>query len=57
MLVFTAIMPAAIGAILLFGVEPVLGIQPGTNNPNWIEPVISIGWFVGLPLCNTLNWL
>jgi formate transporter len=50
MLVFTAIMPAAIGAILLFGVEPALGIQPGTNNPNWIEPIISIGWFVGLSL-------
>jgi formate transporter len=50
MLVFTAIMPAAIGAILLFGVEPVLGIQPGTNSPNWIEPIISIGWFVGLSL-------
>jgi formate transporter len=50
MLVFTAIMPAAIGAILLFGVEPALRIQPGTNNPNWIEPIISIGWFVGLSL-------
>jgi formate/nitrite transporter len=50
MFVFTALMPAAIGAILLFGVEPALGIEPGTNNPNWIEPAISIGWFVGLSL-------
>ena len=50
MFVFTAIMVAAIGAILLFGIEPALGIQPGTNNPNWIEPIISIGWFVGLSL-------
>jgi formate transporter len=50
MLIFTAITPAAIGAILLFVVEPALGIEPGTNNPNWIEPIISIVWFVGLAL-------
>jgi hypothetical protein len=46
----TAVIPAAIGAILLFGVEPALGILPGTSNPNWIEPIISIGWFVGISL-------
>lgn len=50
MIAFTAIMPAAIGAILLFGLEPAMGIQPGTNNPNWIEPIIVIGWFVGISL-------
>jgi formate/nitrite transporter len=50
MIAFTAIMPAAIGAILLFGLEPAMGIQPGTNNPNWIEPIIIIGWFVGIAL-------
>lgn len=47
---FVAIMPAAIGAILLFVVEPMMAIQPGTSNPNWIEPIISIIWFVGLSL-------
>lgn len=47
---FIAIMPAAIGAILLFVVEPILDIQPGINNANWIEPIISILWFVGLSL-------
>jgi formate/nitrite transporter len=50
MLAFTAIMPAAIGALLLFVVEPAMGIAPGTNNPNWIEPIIAIGWFVGISL-------
>jgi formate/nitrite transporter len=50
MIAFTAIMPAAIGAILLFGVEPAMGIQPGTNNPNWFEPIIMMGWFVGISL-------
>lgn len=49
-LAFTAIMPAVIGAILLFGVEPAMGIQPGTNNPNWFEPIIMMGWFVGISL-------
>ncbi len=50
MIVFTAVIPAAIGAILLFGIEPAMGILPGTNNPNWIEPIIAIGWFVGISL-------
>ncbi|MEM3159449.1 MAG: formate/nitrite transporter family protein [Nitrososphaera sp.] len=50
MFAFTAIMPAAIGAILLFGIEPAMGIAPGTNNPNWVEPIIAMGWFVGLSL-------
>jgi ABC-type antimicrobial peptide transport system permease subunit len=50
MFVFTTIMVAAIGAILLFVIEPALGILPGTNSPNWIEPIISIVWFVGLSL-------
>ncbi len=50
MIAFVIIMPAAIGAILLFVVEPAMAIQPGTNNPNWIEPIISIAWFVGLSL-------
>jgi hypothetical protein len=50
MIAFIAIMPAAIGAILLFGVEPAMGIQPGTNNPNWFEPIIMMGWFVGISL-------
>jgi formate transporter len=50
MLVFTAVIPAGIGAILLFVIEPAMGILPGTNNPNWIEPIIAIGWFVGISL-------
>jgi formate/nitrite transporter len=47
---FVAIMPAGIGAILLFVVEPMMDIQPRTSSPNWIEPIISIIWFVGLSL-------
>lgn len=50
MIVFTAVVPAAIGAMLLFAIEPAMGILPGTNNPNWIEPIIAIGWFVGISL-------
>jgi formate transporter len=50
MVVFTAVVPAAIGAMLLFAIEPAMGILPGTNNPNWIEPIIAIGWFVGISL-------
>jgi formate/nitrite transporter len=49
-LVFTAVIPAGIGAILLFGIEPAMGIEPRTNAPNWIEPIIAIGWFVGISL-------
>jgi formate/nitrite transporter len=50
MIVFTAVTPAAVGAILLFAIEPAMGILPGTNNPNWIEPIFAIGWFVGISL-------
>jgi hypothetical protein len=50
MIIFTAVTPAAIGAILLFVIEPAMGILPGTSNPNWIEPIIAIGWFVGISL-------
>lgn len=50
MIVFTAVVPAAIGTMLLFAIEPAMGILPGTSNPNWIEPIIAIGWFVGISL-------
>jgi len=40
MFVFVAIMPLGAGALLLYGVEPAMGIEPGTANANWIEPII-----------------
>ena len=39
MIFFVGVAPLMAGMIFLFGVEPMLGIGPGTNNPNWVEPV------------------
>ena len=27
------------GTIFVFGVEPLLGVVPGTNDQNWVEPI------------------
>ena len=39
MIFFVGMAPLMAGMIFLFGVEPMLGIEPGTNSPNWVEPV------------------
>lgn len=39
MIFFVGMAPLMAGMIFLFGVEPMLGIGPGTNNPNWVEPM------------------
>ncbi len=39
MFVFVAIVPLGAGALFLYGVEPAMGIEPGTANANWIEPI------------------
>ena len=39
MIFFVGMAPLMAGMIFLFGVEPMLGIGPGTNSPNWVEPV------------------
>ena len=50
MLFFVGMAPLMAGLIFVYGVEPALGIMPGTNDANWIEP-IGIGlYFVATAL-------
>lgn len=39
MLFFVGMAPLMAGMIFVFGVEPLLGVIPGTNDQNWIEPI------------------
>ena len=39
MIFFVAMAPLMAGLIFVYAVEPALGILPGTNDPNWIEPI------------------
>lgn len=50
MFVFVAIMPLGAGALLLYGVEPAMGIEPGTANANWIEPIVITFYLVIISL-------
>lgn len=39
MLFFVGMAPLMAGTIFVFGVEPLLGVVPGSNDQNWIEPI------------------
>lgn len=39
MLFFVGMAPLMAGVIFLYAVEPALGITPGSNNQNWVEPI------------------
>lgn len=39
MLFFVGMAPLMAGTIFVFGVEPLLGVVPGTNDQNWVEPI------------------
>ena len=39
MLFFVGMAPLVVGMVFVYVVEPALGIAPGSNSPNWVEPV------------------
>ena len=50
MLFFVGMAPLMAGLIFVYGVEPALGIMPGTNDANWIEPIGMGLYFVATAL-------
>lgn len=50
MLFFVAMAPLMVGLIFVYGVEPAMGIAPGTNDQNWIEPIGIMIYLVGTAL-------
>ena len=39
MIFFVGMAPLMAGLIFVYAVEPVMGIAPGTNDQNWVEPI------------------
>ena len=39
MIFFTAMAPLMAGLIFVYAVEPAMGVLPGTNDANWLEPI------------------
>ena len=50
MIFFVGMAPLMVGVIFLYVVEPALGIMPGVNNPNWIEPIGIMIYLAGTAL-------
>ena len=50
MLFFVGMAPLMVGGMMMFAVEPLLGIEPGTNNPNWVVPILIAVYLVATAL-------
>ena len=50
MLFFVGMVPPVLGGMLVFAVEPLLGIESGTHNPDWGEPILITVYLVATAL-------
>lgn len=54
MFFFVGMAPLMVGGMLVFAIEPMLGIEPGSNDPNWGMPVLIAVYLVATALI--LKW-
>lgn len=55
MFFFVGMAPLMVGGMLVFAIEPMLGIEPGSNDPNWGMPVLIAVYLVATALI--LKWV